>query len=410
MPDVSFANLLAVGAIAAAVPLALGFAPRLRLPAAVLELVAGIVLGPSLLGLVEPDTAVRVMSILGLAFLLFLGGLEIEFERFRGPLLRPALVAFFVSIVLGLAIGGGLGAAGLVGDPLLVAVILLATSLGVVVPVLKDSGEAGSVFGQVVIASCSVADFGAIVLLSIFFSREASSGGSQIVLLGGFALLAIVVTLAVSRAEHVARLSAVLRMLQDTTAQIRVRGAFLLLLAFVALAQSLGLEVLLGAFLAGAIVSVVDRDERMTHPIFRQKLDAIGFGVFIPIFFVTSGMRIDVGSLVGTPRDLLLVPIFLGALLVTRGVPAVLYRPLVGDRRTLAAGLLQATSLPFIVAATQIGLELGLLRPATAAGLIAAGLISVLIFPISALTLLRSSPAGAMPPGPTREEPALEAM
>jgi Kef-type K+ transport system membrane component KefB len=410
MPDVSFTNLLAVAMVAAAIPLFLGFLPRLAVPAVVAEIVAGMVIGPSVLGLVQPDAAVQVLAILGLAFLLFLGGLEIDVERFRGPLLRRALVGFLVSIGLGLTVGALLGTTGLVRDPVLVAVILLATSLGVVVPVLKDSGESGSTFGQVLIASCSVADFGAIIVLSVLFSREATSFGSQVVLLAGFGLLAILVALAVARAEHVVRLSAVLRMLQDTTAQIRIRAAFVLLVGFVALAQLLGLEVILGAFVAGAILAVVDRDEVRSHPLFRQKLGAIGFGVFIPVFFVTSGMRLDVGSLVAAPEGLILVPIFLAGLLLVRGVPALLYRPLIGSRRTAAAALLQATSLPFIVAATQIGLELGALQPATAAGLVAAGLLSVLIFPISALTLLRSGPAGSASPGLVREEPILEVM
>ncbi len=158
-----------------------------------------------------------------------------------------------------------------------------------------------------------------------------------------------------------------------------------------ALAQVLGLEIILGAFLAGVIVAIVDQNWRTTHPLFRTKLEAVGFGVFIPIFFVASGMTIDVGSLSAEPTDLALVPIFLGALLFVRGLPAVLYRGAVGGRRAAAAGLLQATSLPFIVAATQIGLELGLLRPATSAALVVAGLLSVLLFPVSALVLLRGN-------------------
>jgi Kef-type K+ transport system membrane component KefB len=416
MPGVSFGNLLAVALIAVAIPLGLGLAPRLRLPAAVFEIAAGILVGPSVLRVVTPDTAVRVASVLGLGFLLFLGGLEIETERLRGLLLRRALLGFGASVGLALAIGAALGAAGLVGDPLLVAVILLATSLGVIVPVLKDAGEAGSTFGQTVIAGASVADFGAIVLLSLFFSRQAGAGSSQAVLLAGFGLLAVLVAVAVARAERVRRLAALLRALQDTTAQIRVRAAFLLLVAFVAVAEQLGLEVILGAFLAGVVVSVVDRDEGMTHPLFRIKLEAIGFGVFIPIFFVSSGMAIDVGALIADPATLILVPLFLGALLAVRGLPAILYRGALGGRRAAAAGLLQATSLPFIVAATQIGTELGVLRPATSAALVAAGLLSVLVFPVSALVLMRrhatlagAPPSPAVEPHPGRATP-MDAM
>ena len=154
-------------------------------------------------------------------------------------------------------------------------------------------------------------------------------------------------------------------------------------------ASVLGLETILGAFVAGVILRLVDGDRMMTHPQFRQKLEAIGFGVFIPVFFVASGIRFDLAALLSSPSTIARVPIFLMALLLVRGVPAFLYRPLVGNRRSIVAGLLQATSLSFIVAASQIGLELGLISKATGAALIAAGLLSVLIFPLLALTILR---------------------
>jgi Kef-type K+ transport system membrane component KefB len=185
--------------------------------------------------------------------------------------------------------------------------------------------------------------------------------------------------------------------LQDTTAQIRVRGAFMLLAAFVVLAQVLSLEVILGAFIAGVLLRLVDNDTMMTHPQFRLKLEAIGFGVFIPIFFVASGLNFDLAALFASPTTLLRVPIFLVALMLVRGVPALFYRPLLGNRRTIVAGLLQATSLSFIVAATQIGLVLGLLTKATAAALVAAGLLSVLIFPLVALTILRRGEVTSVP-------------
>jgi Kef-type K+ transport system membrane component KefB len=276
----------------------------------------------------------------------------------------------------------------------------VATSLGIVIPLLKDAGEISSDFGQLTIAGASIADFGAIILLSLFFSRQATGIGAQVVLLGGFALLAVVVALALTRAERSMRLSTVLLRLQDTTAQIRVRGAFMLLVAFAAFAERLGLEVILGTFLAGAILALIDRDQMMTHGQFRTKLEAVGFGIFIPIFFVTSGIRFDLAALLAHPSTIALVPVFLVALLVIRGVPAVLYRPLVGGQRTIVAGLLQATSLPFIVAASQIGLELGVLSQATAAALIATGLLSVLVFPLGALLLLRGAqplPASSQP-------------
>ena len=400
MPATSFAGLALVALVGFAVPLLLGFVPALRLPAVVLEIVVGILIGPSVLHWVTVDQPIAIVSLLGLALLLFLSGLELDLDRLRGRVLRVTGLAFLLSFVIALVVGYGLGALGLIHAPLLVAIILVATSLGIVIPLLKDAGEISSDFGQLTIAGASIADFGAIILLSLFFSRQATGIGAQLVLLGGFALLAIVVTIALTRTERSMRLSTVLLRLQDTTAQIRVRGAFVLLVAFAAFAERLGLEVILGTFIAGAILALVDRDQMMTHGQFRTKLEAVGFGIFIPIFFVTSGIRFDLAALLAHPSTIVLVPVFLVALLVIRGVPALLYRPLVGGRRTLVAGLLQATSLPFIVAASQIGLELGMLSQATAAALIATGLLSVLVFPLGALLLLRGAqplPASSQP-------------
>ena len=356
----SFTNLLVVMAIAFAAPLLLGLFPRVQLPSVVLEIVAGIVVGPSVLGIVEVDEAVQVVALLGLAFVLFLAGLEIEFEKLRGQVLRITLLGFALSFAIALVVSLGLEAGGLVDTPLLVAIILCATSLGVLVPVLKDSGEISSTFGQLIIAAASIADFGAIILLTIFFSGEGGTG-STLLLLGTLFLLAATVLAVVRGAEHSMRIRADLLRLQDTTAQIRVRAALVLLVGFAALAETLGLEAILGAFIAGAIVSLADRDEVMTHPDFRRKLEAVGFGFFIPAFFVTSGVRFDLDALTASASSLLMVPIFLLALLAARGLPAIVYRGALDARHTAIAGLMQATSLPFIVAATAIGRELDLI-------------------------------------------------
>jgi len=392
--EVSFSGVVIVAAVAFAVPLLLGFAPGVRLPAVVLEIVAGIIIGPSVLGWVELDEAIEVLSVIGLAFLLFLAGLEIDVERLRGRTLRVAGLGFLLSFGLALVAGYGLQGAGLVDSGLLIAIILAATGLGVVFPILEDAGEISTSFGSLVIAGATIAEFATIILLSLFFAGESSGIGSRVLLLAGFALFTVVLLLALARAERSMRLSAVLLRLQDTSAQIRVRGAFVLLAAFAALAEGLGLEAILGAFIAGAIVTLVDRDEMMTHPEFRVKLQAIGFGVFIPAFFVTTGLRFNLDALFESASTIIQVPIFLVALAVVRGLPALLYRPLLGGRQTAAAGLLQATSLSFIVAATQIGMELGTISEATGAALVAAGLLSVLLFPLGALTLLERREAG----------------
>src|SRR5436190_2562675 len=283
MPEVSFGGLVVVTAVAFSVPLLLGLFPRLRLPSPVVELVAGIVIGPAVLGWVRPDDVpVQVLALIGLAFLLFLAGLEIDLRSLRGRLLTYAGAGFALSLVLALLAGVALHAAGLAESPLLVAIILSSTALGVVTPVLKDAGESATPFGQLVIVAASIADFGAVILLTLFFSKEATSGSTRLVLLAGFVLLLVVGGIALARAGRSMRLSDALLRLQDTTAQIRVRGAIVLLVGSVALAERFGLESILGAFVAGAILSLLDRDAMMTHPQFRVKLEAIGFGFLLP--------------------------------------------------------------------------------------------------------------------------------
>jgi Kef-type K+ transport system membrane component KefB len=388
MPDVSFVNLLAVCAVAVLAPLLVGFFPRVRVPAVVLEIVAGIVLGPSVLGWVHVDLPVQILALIGLAFLLFLAGLEIDLRRLRGRLLYLAAFGYLVTLALGLAAGAGFRAVGWVAQPLLLAIALSATSLGLVVPVLKDAGQVDSEVGQTAIAAATVADFAAIVLLSLFFSASGGSTGAKLTLLVAFVAVVAATALTVVAAGRWMRLGAVLVRLQDTTAEIRVRLAVVLLVAFTVLAERFGLETILGAFLAGAVVSLVDRD-RASHPQLRTKLEAIGFGFVVPVFFVSSGLRLDLTGLLAHPSALARVPLFLLALLAVRGVPALLTARATGLRAAAAIGLLQATSLPFIVTATQIGIALGKVSTVTAAALVCAGLLSVLIFPLVALGLLR---------------------
>jgi Kef-type K+ transport system membrane component KefB len=388
----SFDDLLIVVAIAFAAPFVLGLVPSLRLPSPVLEIVAGIIVGPSVLNWAQNDETVAVMATIGLAFLLFLAGIEIEFDKLRGQVLRLTAIGFAVSLSIAVVVGFAFKAAGVVQTPLLVAIILSATSLGVIVPVLKDAGEISSTFGQLVIAAGSIADFGAIILLSAFFSGHGSTG-STLLLIGSLFGIAIAVYAFVRGAERSRAVMRDLLRLQDTTAQIRVRAAVVLMIGFAALAEQFGLEAILGAFAAGAVLTLVDQDREMTHPLFRTKLEAMGFGFFVPVFFVATGLKFDLNALLDHPSNLVKVPIFLGALLVVRGLPAFAYRGAIGTDRSAVAGILQATSLPFIVAATTIGVDMGLMGSAEQSALIAAGLLSVLIFPLTGLTLLKRTAA-----------------
>ena len=394
MSSLSYGSLLVVVLISFLVPLLIGFFPFIRVPAPVLLIVFGIAVGPSGFGWVKVDLPVRVLSLIGLAFLLFLAGIEIDPRRLRGPIVRQIGLGYAFSLCLAAVVGFGLGAASITKSPLLIAIALSATSLGLVVPVLKDAGQSESQVGQFTIAGASVADFGAVLLLSVFFSMSKGSTSGKLILLGGFVVLIVVAAAALLRLGTSERLTSVLEMLQDTTAEIRVRFAVVLLVLFVVLASKFGLETILGAFLAGAILNFVDRDS-MSHPNFRVKLEAIGYGFLVPVFFVTSGLTFDLRALLHSPSAFAEIPLFLLGLLVVRGVPAVFYRSSVGRRNTIAIGLLQATSLPFLVVASAIGVSLGVIKPVTGTALVSAGLLSCVVFPLVALILLRRTEADA---------------
>jgi Kef-type K+ transport system membrane component KefB len=393
MPDVGFVDLFVVSLVAFAVPLGLGLLPRVRIPSPVLEILAGVVLGPGILGWVRADLAVQVLAVVGLAFLLFLAGLEIDAAALRGRPLTLALSGFALTLALGAVAGALLGAAGWVSSPVLVAITLSATSLGLIVPVLKDAGQIDGPVGRNAVVAASVADLGAVLLLSLFFSASGSGTGTggRLVLLAAFGVLVVALAVAVRRAGRSMRVGALLVRLQDTTAEIRVRGCVALLLGLVAVASRFGLETILGAFVAGAVLGLVDRDA-MTHPRLRVKLDAVGYGFLVPVFFVASGLRLDLRGLLADPAALARVPVFLLALLAVRGLAALPLLPVLGARATTAVGLLQATSLPFILTAGQIGVATGVLTPVNAAALVTAGLLSVLLFPVGALVLLRERP------------------
>jgi Kef-type K+ transport system membrane component KefB len=387
MEHLSFGGVFAVALIAVGAPILVA-ALRLKVPAPVIEILAGILVGPSVLGWVHIDAPINVLALVGVTFLLFLAGLEIDLERLRGPVLRVALVGYALTLVLGGAVGLGAHAAGLIRDPLLLAVALSATSIGLVVPVLKDAGQTDGPVGRYTIAGATVADFAAVILLSLLFSESKGGAASKIFMFAMFIAVVLAVALTLGRAGRIMRFDALVTRLQDTTAEIRVRIAVALLVGFVALAERVGLETILGAFLAGAVLNLVDRDT-MSHPRFRAKLDAVGYGFVIPFFFVASGIMLDLRGVFSSTSGVVRIPVFVVALLVVRAVPALLYRPATGTRGAAAAGLLQATTLPFLVTATAIGVSIGALSSVTGAALVCAGLLSVVVFPVIALALLR---------------------
>jgi Kef-type K+ transport system membrane component KefB len=411
LQGLAFDDVLIVMVVAVAVPLLLGLVPSLPVPSSVVEIAAGILIGPAVLDWVTDDPVISTFSQLGVALLLFLAGLELDFDKLRGRPLKLGLVGFVVSLLVGLALALPLGSTHVIIDPLLLAIILSATSLGIVCPVLKDARILDTRAGTFVVAACSVAEFGSIVVLSMFFSPSGSSGFETVANLGVLALfVALIAYLGSRQGPWRQRVDAVLYRLQDSSAQLRVRIAMLLMITLLVVSEGLGFDAILGSFLAGALLSAVTdpaREDEFGQV--RHKLEGIGFGFFVPIFFVATGLSFPVDQLFSDWSTVLRVPLFFGMLLLARGLPVLVLRRDLSRPELLPSALLQATSLSFIVVATQIGVELGELKPINAASLVAAGMLSVLIFPAVALRLLdRASPdrdRGAEP-----DERAVEGM
>ena len=384
----TLANVAIISLLAVAAPLVARAFRRAAVPVVVIEILLGLAVGPNGLGWVEVDRAVTTLALLGVTFLFFLAGLDVDLSKLRGAVLGKSVAGYVIGLGLALALALALGGAGLVTAPLLVAIAFSATGLGLVVPILRNADLARAPAGAQIIAFASVAEFAAVVVLALAFSGGGSPAGT-VVLLAGLAAAAVVVVALGERVRRVRGVTTVLDALSGGTVQLRVRLSVALVIGFAALAQLGGLEVVLGAFFAGGILNVLDG--AMSDPVFRAQLDGLGYGFLIPLFFVASGARLDFTALSIWPDAVLLVPLLVATLLVARGVPALVLR--VGDTvaRRIGAGLMCATSLPFIVTAAQLGVASGRLAASTAAAMTTAGLIGVLLFPAIGVPLLRRS-------------------
>jgi Kef-type K+ transport system membrane component KefB len=397
MLPISFNSVLIIAAISVLVPVVLGLLPRLPVPGAVLMVIAGIVVGPSVLGWARIDPPVQILSILGLGMLLFLAGLELDVERLREPLARRAGLAFGLSFGLALLCAIVFWLAGQIRVPVLLAIILVSTSAGLLLPLLKDSGEGETEFGQLIMTAAALAEIVPILLLSLLFSAASKTVADKLVSLAVFLVLLGLIWLAVSRVRRVRGLDQLLDRLEERSGQLRLRAALTLALGCGVLAYRFGFASILGAFAAGLLVRVVETSGHELNEHFLIKLEGIGYGFLVPIFFISTGVAFQLKDLLSHPAALALVPLFLISLLIVRGVPALLYARAVGRRRAVAGGLLQATTLTFPIVAADIGQAAGKLTPATAAALVTAGLLSAALFPVGASRLLAGERRGEHP-------------
>jgi Kef-type K+ transport system membrane component KefB len=390
MVDVDSGSFLVIVTLAAvAAGLAGAVQPHLAIPVVVIEIVGGILVGPELLDLATPDEFIEFFSNLGLGMLFFFAGYEIDFDRIKGRPLRLGIIGWALSLVLAYSIGGLLAAAGIVISLLYTGSAMATTAIGTLIPILSDAGELRTRFGTKLLAAGAMGEFGPILLITLVFSTRGTISNAAILL----AFVAVAVATAFVAMSEVRRGWGLIERTLETSGQLAIRVAVVLIFALVALASELGLDLLLGGFVAGIITRLALRGREVS--IFESKLTAVGYGFFIPFFFITSGLKFDLDAVTSTPLE---VPMFLALFLVVRGAPALLlYREMdLRDRSALA--LFSATQLPLVVAITTIAVEQGHMRSSTAASLVGAAILSTMLFPLTALKL-REGRAGVEPSG-----------
>ncbi|GAA1950937.1 cation:proton antiporter [Agromyces allii] len=390
--EISIGTMVLIPLVAVAAPLlvrAVGI--WVAVPLVVFEIVLGILLGPAVLDWIEPDDFVKLLSDLGLAMLFFLAGNEIDFRTIRGRPLTRAAIGWIVSLAAGFGIAvllaPDLPAAAFIG------IALTSTALGTVMPILRDAGDLRTPFGLSVIALGAIGEFGPLLAISLFLSGR-DPGISAIVLVV-FVLIAGI-AIYVAAKGHGNRLHVVITATMHTSAQFGIRLVMLVLVALLALSIVLDLDMLLGAFTAGVLYRVlISGAPKSDRTLLETKVEAIGYGFLVPVFFIMTGVTFDLEAL-ADPATLALVPVFLLLLLVVRGLPSILAAPVGADRWTIAAtALFGATGLPIIVAVTAIGVDTGDLDSGTAAALVGAGMLSVLMFPLVGLALRKRAPDAA---------------
>ena len=356
---------------------------RLVLPTVVVEIVLGIVIGPEVLGIAEVDSYVAFLSDFGLALLFFFAGLEVIEHHVPRDALRRGTVGWGMSLAIGVVFGVLLDQLGVDAVWWLLSVALATTALGTLVPILSDAKLLPTQLGGAVLGTGVAGEFWPIIFISVFLT-SVYGAVTEFLLLIGFAVL-VGCAAAVARRARPPRLLRIVRETLHTTGQVGVRASVFFLALLVFLAADAGFEFVLGAFTAGVLVGLVL--DSPDGQIVRVRLEGIGFGFLVPVYFVVTGMNFDLDSLLSA-QGLLLAAVFLALLVVSRGASALLWLRELGGRRTASLALFGATGLPLIVAIVGIGQEKGDISDGVGASLIGAGMISVLVFPFVATRLV----------------------
>lgn len=382
--EIGIGSLLAVAVVALAAPVLLGLLPRLRVPQVVLLIAGGVVIGPQVLGLGSPGD-VRLLAEVGLGFVFLLAGYEVDLRLFAQDAGRRAIVAWLVSVVLAVGVVGVLALAGVVRAYVPAALGMTTTALGTLLPVLRERGMLGGRLGRYLLAAGAVGELFPIVAIAVFLGTQ--NRFVALISLASVAVLAVGLSVVPRVVRRGGRLATVIEVGQHETTQTVLRGTVLLLILLIAVADRFHLDAVLGAFLAGVVLR---RWAGPSAPTLEFKLDAIGYGFFVPVFFVYSGMGLDIRSIAEAPLRVLL---FFALMLAVRGGPALLvYRGVLTLRERTQTALVTATALPLLVALAEIGLRNGTMLRENAAALVGAGVLTVLVLPALATALHRPDP------------------
>jgi Kef-type K+ transport system membrane component KefB len=384
----TFLAVVAASAVAGTVS-ALVTGRGVLVPAVVVELLLGVVIGPQVLGL-DVSQFIEFFADLGLGMLFFFAGYEIDLRRIAGRPLRLAAFGWAISLALAYTIGGILAAAGIVLSLLYTGSAMATTAIGTLIPILSDSGELKTRFGTYLLAAGAVGEFGPILLVTLVLSAGSAIHNAAILI--AFVVLAVGVALLALRSSR--HTLALFERTLETSSQLAVRWIVVLVFALALLAHELGLDLLLGGFAAGLITrQMLTRREL---PGFDAKLTAVAFGFFIPFFFIVSGMQLDIAALFASVSGVVKLVVFFGLFLVVRGTPALLlYRDVLDRRGRVALAFFSSTQLPLVLAITALAQDSGDMRASTAAALIGAAVLSTLVYPILGLRLRGGAPAEA---------------
>ena len=376
--------LIVLSAAVAAVVVAV-LPARIAPPVVVLELVLGIMIGPHGFSLAATDEFSHFFSNLGLGMLFYFAGYEINFERIRGAPLRLGALGWVLSVALAFAIGGVLYAAGIIDSFVYTGAAMATTAIGTLIPIMRDSGELRTRFGTYLMGAGAAGEFGPILLVTLFLSTDHPLQEAAILV----AFVALAVGVAILSMDLMWKGWPALERSFEASSQLAVRITVVLVFGLVGLAGQLGLDVLLGGFVAGMITRAALKGHELA--VFESKLTAVGFGFFVPFFFVVSGMNFDLEAL-GSATAMLKLVMFFGLFLVVRGTPALLlYRRAMSSRERVALAFYSATELPLVVAITTLAVHAGHMRASTAAGLVGAAILSTLIYPFVALNLQKQA-------------------